>query len=247
MHSADRVPMLEVSLADDLTLALFEIPSVTSQQDFALLSEAERARSARFVFEPDRSRFVTTRAALRRLLASRCDTTPADVVIETDSLGRPHLAGMARTAAPDLDFNVSHSGSLSAVSLSRGRRIGVDLEWHERISGLREIELQVMGVLERQMLERLQSEDYTRAFLGCWTRKEAIIKAIGVGVRYPLATIDIPLVPADGAVEFHATDGQVWSVATVEVNTNYTLSLAIAGQTGRIVTEALSRLASTAA
>ncbi len=226
-----------------VTATFIEVPPSAQPADISLLSGEERARAERFVFERDRSSFVTTRAALRRLLAVECGVPPADLLFEADAFGRPRLVESIRAAQPQLDFNVSHSGRLGAVALSRAGRVGIDVEWHERMHSLREVEQEVMGTQEREMLQLLDGDAYARAFLGCWTRKEAIAKAIGVGVQYPLRTIDIPVVDADGSAVFQSDDGQFWSVATLHVTTSYTASFAMAGSVGGTVTATLRQAA----
>jgi 4'-phosphopantetheinyl transferase len=235
--------MDDARLAGTLSVTFVELPSIAQPADVALLSAEETTRADRFAFERDRSSFVTTRAALRRLLAREVGIPPADLELEADAFGRPRLVESIRVAQSTLDFNVSHSGRLGAVVLSRSGRVGIDVEWHERMHSLREVEPEVMGMREREMLQQLEGAEYARAFLGCWTRKEAIVKAIGVGVQYPLRTIDIPSLPDDGCAEFQSNDGRVWSVATLHVNANYTVSLAMAGQVGGSVNATLRQAA----
>ncbi len=232
-----------MSASDGVALTLLALPTVAADSDTALLSDSELVRAARFAFERDRSAFITTRAALRRLLGAECAVEPEALELAKDSFGRPYLAGAARTAVPDLDFNVTHSGGRAAIALSRIGRIGIDLESHDRLHSLRELEPMVMGSRERLMLASLSGDEHARAFLGCWTRKEAIVKAIGVGIRYPLPTIDIPTVPQGEAVEFHSEDGQVWSVATVTLDPGVTLSIALSSQRSTSASEALHRAA----
>src|SRR3954471_12995774 len=86
------------------------IPARAGEGDVSVLSVEELARADRFWFERDRSAFVTTRAALRRVLALELDVSPRRVTIVYESTGRPALAGISRD---DLDFNVSHAASLA--------------------------------------------------------------------------------------------------------------------------------------
>ncbi len=234
-----------MSSGDEITLTLLPLPPVAAASDSALLSEDELSRAMRFVFERDRSAFITTRAALRRLLGASCGAAPEAVELATDSFDRPHLAAVARLAAPNLDFNVSHSGSHAVIALSHIGRIGVDLEWHDRMHSLRDLEPVVMGSRERLLLASLTGDDHARAFFACWTRKEAIVKAIGVGLSYPVDTIDIPTLPRGRAIEFKSEDGQIWTVATVALEAGVTLSMALEGQRSTLAEAALRRVAAT--
>lgn len=228
-----------MSTASDVGLTLLRLPPVASAGDSALLTNTEMVRAARFFFDRDRSAFITTRAALRRLLGAACGAAPESIELATDSFDRPHLAGEARRSAPNLDFNVSHSGTCAGIALSSSGRVGIDLEYHGQMHALRDLEATVMGSRERLLLATLGDDDHARAFLGCWTRKEAIVKAIGVGLSYPVTTIDIPTVPRGGAVEFTSEDGRLWSVGTVDLDPGVTMSLALAGRKCAIASTAL--------
>jgi 4'-phosphopantetheinyl transferase len=136
----------------------------------------------------------------------------------------------------DLDFNVSHSGSLSAVALTYGRRVGVDLEERRAERELRSLVPDVMGAGEREMLDALEGEEFLRAFYACWTRKEAIVKATGVGIAHGVTSIDIPDLPPGGLVHVANERGtlETWTLQTTELPDGYTLSVALAGAGGRV-------------
>jgi 4'-phosphopantetheinyl transferase len=130
--------------------------------------------------------------------------------------------------ADDLDFNVTHSGTLIGVAAARGRRVGIDVE---SISAPRDFELliqEVMGTGERAALAKLTGGARVQAFYECWTRKEALVKAMGVGIGFPLARIDLPILPEDGRVELQSVDMPVsfWLVRTTCVPDEFVVSIA---------------------
>ena len=131
-----------------------------------LLSADEQARAARFRLERDRRRFVVARATLRRLLAARLSTRPESVQLAYGPHGKPALAESG------LRFNLSHSGELALYVFSRRREVGIDVE------AVREV-----PEAERIAPQWFSQADYRRfGFLGCWTRREAVAKALGQGV-----------------------------------------------------------------
>lgn len=214
-------------------VALFAVPPTAAVEDLGLLSDDECARAARFFFERDRAAFVTSRAALRRTLAGELSCHPADVRLITEANGRPALDQSHSTA---IDFNVSHSGRLAAVALAHGGRIGVDIEWHRGDRGIRELVPTVMGARERELLLSMESDDaFLETFYACWTRKEAIVKGIGIGIAADLPSIDIPWIPSDGIVTVASTTTERWWVATHLVDASYTLSVALAVAPGASV------------
>ncbi len=217
------------------TVFMMAIPDEPSDSDAAVLTADELHRANRFRFAKDRTAYVTVRAAARRHLAREIGALPQHVPIVSDVHGRP---GLGDGLASDLDFNVSHTDARAAVAVARGRRIGVDLERQRTDRGLRTLVADVMGPREREMLDGLQGPEFVRAFYACWTRKEAIVKGMGVGISYPLRTIDLPQLPPGGVVRVAAAadDGAVesWTLHTMPMGDEFTLSVALAGVGGAI-------------
>ena len=102
-----------------------------------VLSETERERADRFVFERDRRRFVVCRARLRELLAERLHCSPASVEIVYGAHGKPGLR--PHQEGTDLRFNVSHCDDLAVYGFSSGREIGVDVEAVRALSDAHDI------------------------------------------------------------------------------------------------------------
>jgi 4'-phosphopantetheinyl transferase len=232
---ARNQPMGAATPQGEACVYLVAVPNEPTAADTATLSPEERLRASRFRFQCDRSAFVTTRAALRRRLASELDVRADQVRIISEPTGRPALA---HGAGGDLDFNVSHAQSLAVVAVARGRRVGVDVEGQRADRELRALVPDVMGPREREMLRGLRGAAFVRAFYACWTRKEAIVKGIGAGLSYPLAAIDIPEPPPGGVVLLPASGQagheEVWTLLTMELPGGFTLSVAVAGTGGSI-------------
>src|SRR5919108_1620385 len=91
----------------------------------ALLSESERDRASRFVFDRDRRRFIVGRARLRQLLAERLGVAPQSVELTYGACGKPALANSPRL---DLRFNMSHCDDLAVYAFSHGTDVGIDVE-----------------------------------------------------------------------------------------------------------------------
>jgi 4'-phosphopantetheinyl transferase len=220
----------------DAVVYVIAVPSEPADCDRSVLSRDELAHAARYRFARDRSAFVTTRAAVRRCLASELDVDPREVPIVREPAGRLRLSDDA--PATDIDFNVSHSGALAAVALTSGRRVGIDVEERRADRDLRGLVSDVMGVAERAMLGALDDAEFLRAFYACWTRKEAIVKATGLGLGHRLNTIDIPTLPPGGVVHLPSMDAsravRTWTVRTMELPGDFTLSVALAGAGGQV-------------
>jgi 4'-phosphopantetheinyl transferase len=161
------------------------------------LSEEERLRAGRFVFERDRRRFIAGRARLRQLLASRLGVRPEAVAFSYGPRGKPAL--LQKFAGSDLRFNVSHSEDVAVYAFARGREVGIDVEAVRAIDHADAIAARFFSVRENKAYSTLDPRDRPVGFFNCWTRKEAFIKAIGEGLSHPLDSFDVSLLPGEPA------------------------------------------------
>jgi 4'-phosphopantetheinyl transferase len=161
------------------------------------LSDAERLRAGRFVFEPDRRRFIVGRARLRQLLAARLGTRAELVELDYGPRGKPRLAG--GFAGSDLRFNVSHCGNVALYAFSRGREIGVDVEAVHELRDADAVAKRFFSPRESEAYLALDPRERPLGFFRCWTRKEAFIKALGDGLYFPLDGFDVSLAPGETA------------------------------------------------
>lgn len=146
-----------------------------------VLSLDERRRADGFALDRPRHGFVASRAALRSLLGRYLGLPPEKVSIVTDPSGKPRLAH------GDLRFNLAHSGSLALIAATRGCEIGVDAELVRPVDRAHEIAARTFHPAE-----------LAADFLRTWTRKEAVLKAVGVGVGYPLDAFQTHPQASDG-------------------------------------------------
>jgi 4'-phosphopantetheinyl transferase len=156
-----------------------------------VLSPEELDRAARISGEHIRRRYVLGRAALRRLLGERLGVPPAALRFDYGERGKPHLQGA------EVNFNLSHSGNLALIAISDRGPVGVDLEQLQRRRRLDLLSQRVLTEHERELLDRARAEgNGVQWFFRCWTAKEAVAKAFGLGLT--LAPSRIGVIP-DGA------------------------------------------------
>ena len=159
-----------------LWVASLETGSVESARQMAVTTARERQRAALFHRRQDAERFLFAHGVLRVVLAAYLKREPTSLHFDTGENGKPFLEDGG------LDFNLSHSGSLALVVVTRGRRVGVDVEQHRPIPDLDAIAARVCSADELTMLADLAQEQRERAFFALWTRKEALAKATGEGI-----------------------------------------------------------------
>jgi 4'-phosphopantetheinyl transferase len=159
----------------------------------AYLSEDERARMARFVFDRDRRAFLLTRALVRTTLSRYASLRPADWKFIANVHGRPEILDRP-AACPDLRFNISHTDGLIACAVTIGREIGVDVE-HVNRHLTHDVAARHFAPSEVSDLKRLPADEQERVFFDYWTLKEAYIKARGFGLALPLGDFAFKLNP----------------------------------------------------
>ncbi|GJE57609.1 hypothetical protein EKPJFOCH_4127 [Methylobacterium thuringiense] len=176
------------------------------------LSDEERGRAGRFLRQEDHDRYAASHAALRRILAAALVADPAELLFRTDDAGKPELDGPWRGS---LAFNLSHSGGICLIGLSPDTRIGVDVELMRPIGDCLSLARSHFTAGEAATLAQLPDEALPAAFYACWTRKEAFVKALGLGLSFPLGRFAVAIPPAPAAllaVDGSAQAARAWSL-----------------------------------
>jgi 4'-phosphopantetheinyl transferase len=211
--------------------AKLDQPSETLQALLRLLSPDESERAWRFYFRKDREHFIVARGVLRRILGSYLSLEPSSLRFAYSNYGKPALAGIMDQ--PTLRFNLSHSGELALYGFTLGREIGLDLEFRrEDFAGL-EIAERFFSAREVEVLRSLPPQLRTEGFFNCWTRKEAYIKAVGLGLSLPLDQFDVSLSPGEPAALLRTGDDERetarWSLKALTPAEGYSAALAVEG------------------
>lgn len=195
----------------------------------ATLTVDERARAARFRGSELQDRFVAGRGVLRTLLGAYLGRPAPILRFESGQHGKPGLAGV--DAVHGLQFNLSHSGQRALYAVA-WRDVGVDLECQARRVGYRAVAERICTPREWNEFQGLAEERLQQAFFACWTRKEAIAKALGAGLASGLRQLEVCR-PADagsgGRMELGDATGQLWSVLNLPLDSGWSGALAARG------------------
>lgn len=153
--------------------------------DLALLDAAERRRAERFLREADRWHYVRAHAAMRRILAAETGCQPDRLVFVANKYGKPALADGS------LNFNLSHSGDHAVLATSLDAEVGIDIEG--RTTDILGIARLVLSDREMEGFSALPAGGQEAAFLRAWTRKEALLKAVGCGLALDPCSVEVGL------------------------------------------------------
>ena len=196
------------------------------------LDDDERSRADRFYFSRDRERFIVARGVLRALLGRYLDTAPERLSFSYSAHGKPALA--SEPGADAIRFNLSHSHGTALYAVTRGREVGVDLEFIRCDLEAEQIAERFFSHSEIVALQAVPPSIRKYAFFLCWTRKEAYIKARGEGLSMPLDQFDVSLIPGEPAALLStkpdSDEALRWSLRNLTPASGYAAALASEGR-----------------
>jgi 4'-phosphopantetheinyl transferase len=160
-----------------------------------LLSQDECQRAMRYYRPVDRDRFIVGRGILRKIISAYLAIQPCQLRFTYNDYGKPAVSDDQNDCA--LNFNLSHSAKLILYAVTRGRVVGIDIEYIREDFATLEIAEDFFSKDEVAALKSLPTDQRTMGFFNCWSRKEAFIKAKGMGVSYPLDRFTVSLAPGE--------------------------------------------------
>ena len=184
-----------------------DLDSFTDLLPAQILSDEERARAAAFRFAADRQRFVASHIALRQALAEHAGLRAEALHFATGAFGKPSLSGCPRTR-----FSMSHSRSLALIAIGGRGPLGADVEQLRAVPDAPALAARHFTPRENEALAALPARERDQAFLTCWTRKEACLKAIGVGLLVPSDSFEVGITPDCRSIELPMAGRILWLV-----------------------------------
>jgi len=189
----------------------------------SLLSAEEKAQRDKYYSVGDRQAFTVCRGTLRQRLAAALGRSPQHLRFRKGAYGKPHLND------DGLSFNVSHSEDLALIAITPLSCVGVDIEFQRPLQEIFELAQRYFSVCEQKALRQLPVSLQREGFFHCWSRKEAFIKAIGMGLSFPLHRFDVSLDPRAPAEILALRDPhygeQQWTLHTLCVAPSYSAAL----------------------
>lgn len=197
-----------------------------------MLSENEQVRARSFAFEEDRRRYLHAHGFLRMMLGGYLGRSPGSVRLTTGRNGKPCLSSDEGA----FRFNISHARSLVLCAMTRGREVGVDIEWRDREFSWRDVASYACSEREQVVLASLAGPAQADTFFSWWTLKEAYVKALGAGLELPLDRIDVAgefeerfPASARGGLRDHR-----WAMFTIPLGPDYSGALVTEGTPSRV-------------
>jgi 4'-phosphopantetheinyl transferase len=179
-----------------------------------LLSAEEVKRAQRFRFEVHRKRFISARAGLRSILGLYLNISPKDVQILQTPEGKPFIENS------ELQFNLSHSHELALYAVTFGTRVGVDIE-KMKTTYNEAVAKRFFSSEEYDLFSKLPEEQKRIDFYKIWTGKEAIVKALGEGLGFPLSSFSIPFQTLNKEVLIKTQTMETWYLENMDLFPGY--------------------------
>lgn len=164
----------------------------------SLLSEDELARAQRFYFERDRRRAIASRGTLRLLLSRYVGRSARELRFVYGANGKPAL--VRERGEPEIQFNVAHAEELALYALTATGGVGVDVERVREVPEWESIAASSFTADVAEAIRQARNERRSVKFLHAWTRQEAMLKALGVGLGGETPAV------ADHALRLHSVD-----------------------------------------
>ncbi len=194
------VPPEDSTLLEDevhIWRASLEQPEATIQNLRQMLAADELAKAGRFHFEKDHNHFIVAHGLLRTLLGQYLHMHPGQLRFCVNDYGKPALDPSFHEQP--LNFNMSHSHKLALYAFAFHRQVGIDVEYMRADVDFEGVARHSFSPVEQGVLHALPVEARKQAFYNCWTRKEAYIKARGMGLSLSLDLFDVSMMSGESA------------------------------------------------
>ena len=195
------------------------------------VSSEEKIRAARFRFVNDRKLYLVARATLRIVLGRIFQSNGVHVPLYFSDSGKPFLRNGPA-------FSISHSGGVVLVGFAWETEIGVDVEVLRAFPDIQSLATSCLAASELAELNRIDSVDQRAIrLLSFWTRKEAITKALGLGLALPFHSFSCldqegpRVIREEGA----AVAKRQWSVLDWGLPASHIGAVAVAGPVQRYI------------
>lgn len=174
-----------------------DLDSPVRSQALACLDADELQRAGRMRHERDRHRFLGGRVWLKHLLARSAGCSIDEVRLVPGLHGKPLML----QPDPAVTFSLGRGGHRALIAISRRVCVGVDIEPWRPIPDAALLADAHFDAQERADWAVTPAAERDRAFLRLWVRKEACLKAWGVGLGLDPAQVCVGLVTGIRRVE----------------------------------------------
>ncbi len=230
------------SILDPMAVHVYDVDLSFAEDELGallkLLDDRELMQAGRFATPDLKRKFVASHGTVRLALSRYLNVLPSDIQFIEGKHGKPQLAP---SHASEILFNLSHSGEKCLIAITLGREVGIDVERLRPLADWRDIAQRFFSERESNRLYALPPELTNLGFFATWSRKEAYIKALGLGLALDLGAFEVEVDPRAEARLLWArneSEGPTqWLMRDIAVGPEYRASLAVRDQRCSVVAQ----------
>jgi 4'-phosphopantetheinyl transferase len=193
------------------------------------VSSDEIERADRLLDSHKRMLSIASRGLLREIIGRYLRLPPELLYFSVRAHGKPFISADSANNI-QLYFNLSHSDTLFLLAITTDREVGIDVEQIRDGIPFSDMARLAFSLREQEELISLPDHLQQSAFYRCWTRKEAYLKASGMGFSLHSGSFDVSLLPEPSASLMIAPDDlSSWYLHDICVPENYHAALAVKG------------------
>ncbi len=167
-----------------IDVCLLELQEFNCEQLYSFLSNDEKERADKLSVELKKIQFIISRSILRKIISNSTDKHHDEIKFFYSEHGKPFIKDKHNDKA--IEFNVSHSEECILIAVTLDNRVGVDVEKINEKIDYKSLSTRFFSKKENEYLRSLKENKKLNAFYSIWARKEAFIKATGIGIGFGL-------------------------------------------------------------
>ena len=172
----------EITGSNDLVIVYGTNSLAENTELYKILTPKELIYADHLKGSGQKSTWLSCRSALRLILGSYLNMPPIEIEFRKGKFGKLNIAGT------DLCFNVSHTNRSFLLAFNSSGRIGVDIEM---LTGKEDLQMLIRHAFSDAETDYCNKDNLAERFTEIWTRKEALLKAAGIGLVDQLTAITV--------------------------------------------------------
>jgi 4'-phosphopantetheinyl transferase len=188
-----------------------------------MLSAYEQARCKEYMNEAEKIRYTCNHRFVRRVLATYLNMPASAITFSQAPMGKPFVKGSS------LYFNYSYRTTFGLLAVSKHQEIGVDIERMKPLQDTPTFASFSFSEKEKEIIFGTSEERFQETLFTFWTFKEAIIKALGVGLNADLTQIDLSDFFYSNTNPLSYDDNAVYTIQQINALKGYKAAFAIKG------------------
>lgn len=201
-------------------------------QFWNILSVSEKEQAKRYYTPLLTKRYVISHGILRHILSYYAKQPTHSLKFVNNKYGKPFLKNSS------IQFNMSHSHNMVYYIVAHDHKVGIDIEFHDHTIDVTALSELVLTPREITLLESFCPRERYKTFYTLWTKKEALVKAIGEGLSYPINSIEAMSIVSYDNITLTSSDNnakQKLYIYTLRSTPNYSGAIAIETKVDKIV------------